>query len=57
MGPPKSSAGRSSVPHSSHATAKAEAIGAAQEGQRMRSSPPQVGHATGSAASSAAKYR
>lgn len=55
MGPPKSSAGRNSASHSSQATANAEAILAPQAGQRTRSSPPQVGHAEGSSASSSAK--
>ena len=45
---PKSSASRTGAPHSSHSTANADAIGAAQAGQRCRSSPPHCGHAAGS---------
>ena len=44
---PKSSRSRTGAPHSSHSTANADAIGAAQLGQRCRSSPPHCGHAPG----------
>ena len=54
---PKSSGERTSAPHSSHATANADGIGAAQAGQRWRSSPPHCGHADGSSCSSSRKYR
>jgi hypothetical protein len=55
MGMPKASAGRSSPPQSSHATANAEAIRAPQAGQRARSSPPQPGQAAGTSGSLSAK--
>ena len=38
---PRTSAGRTSAPHSSHSTANADGNGAAQAGQRCRVSPPQ----------------
>ena len=44
MGVPNCSAGRSSPPHSSHSTAKTEANGASQAGQRARISPAHCGH-------------
>ena len=52
---PKSSASRTGAPHSSHATANADGIGAAQLGQRWRSSPAHWGHAAGSSFSSSRK--
>ena len=55
MGTPKASGGRSSASHSSHATAKADAMRAPHAGHRARSSPPHAGQRGGSSASSSVK--
>ena len=55
IGPPKSSAGRTGSPHSSHSTRNAEGNRAPQEGQRRRNSPAHAGQAAGSSSSVSSK--
>jgi len=54
---PKSSFGRTGVPHTSQSTTASEEKGAPHEGQRRRSSPPHCGQVSGSSASNSSNHR